>query len=638
MFVYMPAAAFAHSYNPANGDIFIVVERDGDRIVYVVNGEDQDGTPVEIYGNNNPASGTVSIESRDGANAVIILKNLTMDYSGYPSKNVIVTSGAGDITFELYESNYLQAAENIAAIQKGNTGLLTIKDDDNDGVLYAVGGINAAGIGGGNGMSVVNLVIAGGNIQANGGDGGAGIGGGNGGSGSVTISGGTVEAKGREGGAGIGGGNGGSGTVIISGGTVEANGGESGAGIGGGDGESGTVTINGGDVTATGGYYGAGIGGGDSGSGTVTISGGNVTARGGGCGAGIGGGYNASGIVTVSEGMVEATGGASGAGIGGGSYASGTVTINGGDVTATGGNAGAGIGGGKSRSGTVTISGGNVTATGGNAGAGIGGGDSGSGTVTISGGTVVAISERAGAGIGGGSESNGSTITVSGSANVSAMGGNENSGYGSGAAIGEGGKPSLVAGTEVTPDVSGLYTTGSITTYAVGTPLEAIKQGTASGNTTLGTVLEPVTNPHTDTTTPEEPKVNEPKAEEPKIEEPPVYTERSCIADVDVAALVGALLSTNASATTLDIEFEDNICLSPEIMTALFADNRVAKNCFFWHKGKRYVLHIGAVNKQSSLYAEDFEKLAEEPDGLAGFMMMAKIFANLGVTLSEIQQ
>ena len=73
-------------------------------------------------------------------------------------------------------------------------------------------------------------------------------------------------------------------------------------------------------------------------------------------------------------------------------------------------------------------------------------------------------------------------------------------------------------------------------------------------------------------------------------------------------------------------------------MTALFADNRVAKNCFFWHKGKRYALHIGAVNKQSSLYAEDFEKLAEEPDGLAGFMMMAKIFANLGVTLSEIQQ
>ena len=234
------------------------------------------------------------------------------------------------------------------------------------------------------------------------------------------------------------------------------------------------------------------------------------------------------------------------------------------------------------------------------------------------------------------------------------MGGNENSGYGPGAAIGEGGKNDVnlgpVQGDTVTPDVSGLYTTGSITTYAVGTPLDAIKQGTASGNTIVGTVPVPDTN--TDTTTPEEPKVNEPKAEEPKkeepkkeepkgeepkIEEPPVYTERSCIADVDVAALVGALLSTNASATTLDIEFEDNICLSPEIMTALFADNRVAKNCFFWHKGKRYVLHIGAVNKQSSLYAEDFARLAQEPDGLAGFMMMAKIFANLGVTMTEVQ-
>ena len=33
MFVYMPAEAFSHSYNPANGNIDIVVTRDGDRIV-----------------------------------------------------------------------------------------------------------------------------------------------------------------------------------------------------------------------------------------------------------------------------------------------------------------------------------------------------------------------------------------------------------------------------------------------------------------------------------------------------------------------------------------------------------------------------------------------------------------------------
>ena len=377
---------------------------------------------------------------------------------------------------------------------------------------------------------------------------------------------------------------------------------------------------------------------------------GKLSATGGVCGAGIGGGSDQSvDNIVIEGGTITATGGVDGAGIGGGCNGSGTITISVGAVTATGGEHGAGIGGGYKGSGTVTIEEGTVEAAGGELGAGIGGGLKGSGTVTINGGTVVAVSKQSGAGIGGGAQSSGSTITVSGPANVSARGGDEGL-FGPGAAIGEGGKNDVylgpVQGETVTPDVSGLYTTGSITTYAVGTPLNAIKQGTASGNTIVGTVPVPDTN--TDTTTPEEPKVNEPKAEEPKkeepkpevpkIEEPPVYTERSCVADVDVAALVGALLSSDASASTLNIEFEDNICLNPEIMTALFADNRVAKNCFFWHKGTRYVLHIGAVNKQSALYTEDFAELAEEPDGLAGFMMMAKIFANLGVTLSEIQE
>ena len=109
------------------------------------------------------------------------------------------------------------------------------------------------------------------------------------------------------------------------------------------------------------------------------------------------------------------------------------------------------------------------------------------------------------------------------------------------------------------------------------------------------------------------------------------------MADVDVTALVAAALKADPNANEITIEFDDNICLSTDMMKDLFVDSRVAKNCFFRHKGKRYALHIGAVNKQSSLYAEDFEKLAEEPDGLAGFMMMAKIFANLGVTMTEVQ-
>jgi len=487
MFVCYPLAASAVQYDIGQGTISVLASIENGQTKYKVNGNDVDDTEIEITGNNGRHDYYVEITSGDGASALIRFNDLYIDNSTVSRVGAVITGGNGNVTIELDGSSNLKAGSYKAGIQKGNTGVLTIKDDNANGSLYAAGRDNGAGIGGGYEHSVDNIVIEGGTI------------------------------------------------------------------------------------TAIGGSGGAGIGGGFNGSGTVTISGGNVTA--------------------------------------------------------TGGNLGAGIGGGNDGSGTVTISGGNVTATGGIFGAGIGSGQAGSGTVIITGGTVIATSEDGGAGIGGGLCSNGSTITVSGPANVSARGGSADGTYGSGAAIGEGGNrknSEPVSGANVTPDVSGLYTTGSVTTYAVGTSLTDIRQGTALGNTTVGTVPDPNANPDPDTnaTTPEE---------------PPVYTERSCIADVDVAALIGALLKSDPSATVLDIEFEDNICLTPDLMTALFADNRVAKNCYFWHEGKRYVLHIGAVNKQSPLYAEDFARLSEEPDGLAGFMMMAKIFENLGVTMEEVK-
>ena len=383
-------------------------------------------------------------------------------------------------------------------------------------------------------------------------------------------------------------------------------------------------------------------------AGLLTIKDGNDTpgsleAKGGDYGAGIGGAFDQSvDNIVIEGGKVTATGGSQATGIGGGYGGSGTVTITGGEVTATGGENAAGIGGGYEGSGTVTITGGEVTAVGVCRGAGIGGGCEGLGTVTITGGTVVATSDLSGAGIGGGVYSTGSTITISGSANVYASGGEEGFCDGKGAAIGEGGRSdfdnNLVDGTE-SYDASGLYTTGSITTYPAGTTVEQITKKQVLGTTIRGTVPDP--NASIDDKKEETQKdqltVEKPETEEPKVEEPPVYTERSCIADVDVAALIAALLKNNPNATVLDIEFDDNICLTPELMTALFADNRVAKNCYFWYEGKRYVLHIGPVNKQSPLYAADFAMLAKEPDGLAGFMMMARIFANLGVTMAEVK-
>lgn len=134
--------------------------------------------------------------------------------------------------------------------------------------------------------------------------------------------------------AGIGGGSWETaGRITINGGLINATGGSSGAGIGGGSyGSGGTTTINGGSVFATGGIYGAGIGGGDwrTDGGIIIINGGKVTANGGYTSAGIGGGWEGTGgRVSISGGEVIATAGEySGAGIGGGSGHETTGTIS----------------------------------------------------------------------------------------------------------------------------------------------------------------------------------------------------------------------------------------------------------------------------------------------------------------------
>ncbi|MCQ2304153.1 MAG: hypothetical protein MJZ97_04060 [Bacteroidales bacterium] len=108
--------------------------------------------------------------------------------------------------------------------------------------LTATGGNNQAGItvsGGGNSLTIYGQTAQSGQLFATGGYEGAGIGGGKYGSGSnITVNGGTVTANGGDSGAGIGGGWHGSGSnIIINGGNVIANGGGDvygGAGIGGG--------------------------------------------------------------------------------------------------------------------------------------------------------------------------------------------------------------------------------------------------------------------------------------------------------------------------------------------------------------------------------------------------------------------
>ena len=237
--------------------------------------------------------------------------------------------GTNGGNIEIHGGNFNLRGNNRCAAIGGQfhiNGNITIYD----GRITVLGGICAAGIGGGGGCeNYGNITIYNGTIDAIGGDrafavpsGGAGIGGGkeclNG---NLTIWGGSITSRGDGNSAGIGsaqiGGDYGAGTITINGGYVKAYGDAYGAGIGGGDGKrGGTLIVNGGRVEAYGGTDAAGIGGGEGGNGgIVTINGGYVFAQGGAdYGAGIGGGEEGTGAnVTINGGTVVVKSGTLGA-------------------------------------------------------------------------------------------------------------------------------------------------------------------------------------------------------------------------------------------------------------------------------------------------------------------------------------
>ena len=121
----------------------------------------------------------------------------------------------------------------------------------------------------------------------------------------------------------------------------------------------------------------------------------------------------------------------------------------------------------KANDGNLTIGSesgeGELTANGGEYGAGIGGGDAQSGNdITISGGEVNATGGTTGAGIGGGFNGDASDIAISKDSQVEAKGGAANGISDWGASIGCGGNYNGTPGEEVSPDTSGLYTTGKV--------------------------------------------------------------------------------------------------------------------------------------------------------------------------------
>lgn len=263
----------------------------------------------------------------------VTIEDVNIDVSGGEygtGKAAMSVEGAGNTTLKLEGDNTLKSGWGRAGVEKNDetsSGKLTITAEDTSSSLNAVGGQEAAGIGGGGyRQSTSKLEIANGKIYAEGGSRGAGIGGGSiGGNGEVTISGGEVTAYGSYGGAGIGGGsNEGSGKVTIKNGKVTAKTRSWAAAIGGGSLGSGDVTILDGTVNATpvdnrNNNSVTGIGGGPDSTdkSTVRILGGVINAVGKGYGSGIGGGH---GDTQVAE--VEIGGGAQVTAKGGSGYAS----------------------------------------------------------------------------------------------------------------------------------------------------------------------------------------------------------------------------------------------------------------------------------------------------------------------------
>ena len=356
---FLPGVVLAESYDLAAGSITVEAEEHGQFVTQENNGVKiydrvEQTTDTVIYqsdSENTSTTNTVTIESdviqnQNGTTthitAEVTIENVNIDVSN-DGKAAISTTGEGNVTIELEGENTLISGSAHAGLEKGNTGNLTIQDQDGDGTLTAEGGKNGAGIGGGK-ASASGITITGGTIEATGGAYGAGIGGGGeweSGS-NITITGGHVTATGVDYGAGIGGGRYADGTnITIENGTVITAGGsagsilEGGAGIGGGSGGCGkNITINGGNVSATGGNASAGIGGGGCESQNLSapgeniqISGGNVIAKGGEYGAGIGGAMFKSGnLITIDGGNVEAIGGTAAAAIGSGADDRGAST------------------------------------------------------------------------------------------------------------------------------------------------------------------------------------------------------------------------------------------------------------------------------------------------------------------------
>lgn len=261
-------------------------------------------------------------------NAQVTLNGVNIDVSATEDACALqVVAKRVYVYLAIGSTNVLKSGKNQAGLGILPSGSASYTDYstfvEGDGTLYAYGGENGAGIGGGNEVDVGTIYICDhARVYAYGGENGAGIG-----------SCGTADVF----------------IISFSNATVTAVGGENGAGIGGGVSKTtlNSIEITGSSVLAKGGLSGAGIGGNNGAkSKPIYISKSTVIALGGnahesaysyddGAGAGIGGGYNGEGEnVYITDSSVNAIGGTCSDGssanaIGGGEGQDAVLPLNG---------------------------------------------------------------------------------------------------------------------------------------------------------------------------------------------------------------------------------------------------------------------------------------------------------------------
>ena len=182
----VPVSALAAEWDISKGDITVNAGSGGQTVTQGGGAAVEDSAPV-IMGSST--DNTLTINAEKDQTASVTLSGVNIDVSG-AGKAAVSTTGAGNVSIELNGESKLKSGEKHAGLEKNNGGRLTIADQDKNGKLTAEGGLNGAGIGGGNQRDGSNIIITGGEIKATGGDYGAGIGGGLQGKGKdITVSG-----------------------------------------------------------------------------------------------------------------------------------------------------------------------------------------------------------------------------------------------------------------------------------------------------------------------------------------------------------------------------------------------------------------------------------------------------------------